>query len=55
MLKMIVVRNMFHNILYRAAKDVAKPVDGVDLHILVFAQAVYLGAVHIVVGVQVVL
>ena len=46
---------MLHNIFYVAIEDVAKFVDGVDFDILVMTQAVELRAIHIVMGVKVIL
>ena len=50
-LEVIVVRDMLHDLLHRAAKNITQSVDGIGFHILVSAQAVYLRAVHIVVGI----
>ena len=50
--KYIIVRNVLHDILDPAMEDVAQTVDGVGLNIFVLAEAVKLGAVDVVVGVQ---
>jgi hypothetical protein len=54
-LKTVIVRKMLHNILHPAIKNVAQPVNGVDLHILILPQTVKLRTVHIVVGIQIIL
>lgn len=54
-LKLIIVRKMLHNVFYTAPEDVAKFIDGVDLDILVMTQAVELRAIHVVMGVKVIL
>lgn len=46
---------MLHDILHPALEDVAQLVDGVGLHVLVVTQAVELGAVDVIVGVEVIL
>ena len=50
-----VVGEVLHDVLYAAVQDGAQLVDGEDLDVFVVAQAVQLGAVDAVVGVQVVL
>ena len=50
--KYIIVGNVLHDILDPAMEDVAQTVDGVGLNIFVLAEAVKLGAVDVVVGVQ---
>lgn len=38
--KSVVIGHMLHDVLDAALQDIAQPVDGVDLHILVVPQAV---------------
>ena len=54
-LKLIIVGDVFHNILDFALKNIAKLIDGIDFYILIMSQAVDLGTIHIIVGVQIVL
>jgi hypothetical protein len=53
--KNVVVGDVLHDVLHTAVQDVAESVDGVDLHIFVLAEPVELGAVDVMVGVQVIL
>jgi hypothetical protein len=53
--EMVVIGEMLHDILDAAVQNVAKTVDGVDLHVPVLAEPVQLGAVDVVVGIEVVL
>lgn len=53
--ELIVVRDMLHNILNIALQNIAEFVNCICFHILVVAEAVDLGAVHIEMGVQCVL
>ena len=46
---------MLHDIFNPAVEDIAQVVNGVDLHVFIPAKPVKLGAVDIVVGVQVIL
>ena len=54
-LKEVVVGKMLHNILHTAVENIAELINGINLHILIPAEAVKLGAVDIMVGIQVVL
>ena len=46
---------MLQNILNPALQNIAKLVYSIDLHILIVAQAIELGAVHIIVSIEVIL
>lgn len=46
---------MFHNVLYATVENVAELVDCVYFHILVFAEPVDLGTVHVVGRVKIIL
>ena len=46
---------MLHDILHTTVQNVAQPVDGVGFHIQILAESVKLGAVNIVVRIEVVL
>ena len=51
----VIVGEMLHDILDAAVQDVAELINGVDLYILIVPQPVELGAVYVVMGVQVIL
>ena len=52
---MIAVRYVLHNILHTALENIAKLVDGIDFHVEILTKAVKLGAVYIMVRIQIVL
>ena len=54
-LEMIIIREVFHDIFHTALEDIAQAIDGVHFHILILTQAIYLGTVDIMVGIQIVL
>ena len=51
-LKLIVIREMLHDLFHAAVENIAELIDGVDFHIFVLAQAIQLWAVYIVVRIQ---
>ena len=53
--KMIVVREVLHNIFHTAVQDIAQAVYGVDFQIHVFAEPIQYRTVDVMVGVQVIL
>ena len=46
---------MLHDFLYTALQNIAESVDGVNLYILILPKAIDLGAVDVVVSIQVIL
>ena len=50
--KPVIIRKMLHNIFHGALQNVAQFVDGIDLNIFIFTQAIQLRAIHIVLGIQ---
>lgn len=55
LLKLIIIREMFHNIPNTALKNIAQFINCVHFHIFILAQSVDLRTVYIMVGVQVIL
>lgn len=51
----IVIGKMLHDILDPASQNIAKPIKGIDLNILIVAQPIELRTIYIVMGVQVIL
>ena len=55
MLESVIVVEVFHDILHTTMKDIAEFIDGVDFHILIFAETIDLGTIDIIVGIQIIL
>lgn len=54
-LEMVIIRKVLHDVLNTALQDVAEPIDGIDLNILVLPKPVDLGSVYVEVRVQIIL
>lgn len=54
-LKFIIIWNVLHNILYTAGKDIAKPVDRIDLNVFIAAQSVQEGTRDIMMCIKIIL
>ena len=51
----VIVRKMLHDVFNAALQNIAELVNGVDLDILIIPKPVELGAVYVVMGVQIIL
>ena len=54
-LKLVIVGDVHHNILYAALQNIAELINGVHFHIFVVTKPINLSTVNIVVGVQIIL